>query len=567
MDNKMKYLLQLVVVIGMVFFSGCKEHEWGEDYDINLPVSVITSISADAALVGDELTLTGTALDKVSNVWIGDKECTIVDGTQTATAFNVVVPRRAGTGSFRVKNLYRREFVYEEALKVSYPDVTVTKWPTKIVVGSAFEIQGNNVDLITVVEVNGQKINIPVAGTIDKLVVPTSGIVGLVPGETASIKLTALGEINQDNIAGVAIEEPTNIFNAAEAIVLWDFEDGEPDMVDLENSPAQAGINLGGVPKARGNNYFSVLNPNEDTGWKTYFYIRKQGPFDLSAFHEPNITFLINTNGKRGYVNPFMTQDGSAKDNHLHDGNANENLKYGDNYAVQTDGWEWRSYPISKLFGDFNPMGTFEEIALRFISGNVGNGDDLVEDFVVHIDQVMITDGPQNPVAKVLDFEDGADPWEDNGFGANHAIKSVAPFGSGNNYYSVWLTSGGKWNWTGAIANYSAVDLSATVDPHFSFIFNTNGNKGMVQVEVWQNDTKWGGSVDMSEYYIQSDGWVPLSIRLADYLGNWGGDASEFDPTAPIDYVKVGFTTGNVDSGEAYEMNIDDIYISDGPMW
>ena len=565
--KKINNLLTNIVLSAIILFSlGCEDKEWGEDYDISWPVPEITSLSSNDAFIDEIITINGTNLDKVTSIKLAGQDCEIVEGSASASSIQFKIARRAETGIVTLKNVYRRESASMEALKVNYPNVLITGWPTKLVSGEAFNIEGENVDLITEVSVNGQTLKITSAASTTKITVPTAGMV-LIPGETAVIKVNALGEIGIDEVSGIAIEEPTDIFDAAEPIILWDFEDGAPDMVDVENDPAQAGINLGGISKGRGDNYFSVLNPGEDSGWKTYFYIRKQGPIDLSTFHEPYITFLVNTNGNRGYINPFMTQDGSAKDNHLHNGNAADNLKYDDNYAVQTEGWEWRSYPIAKLFGDFNPTGVFDEVAMRFISGNVGNGDGVVEDFEIHVDQIMITDGPQNPIAKVFDFEDGNDVWEDNGFNANHVVKSESPFGSGNSYYAVWLTAEASWNWTGAIGNYNAVDLSTAIDPHLSFIYNTNGNKGMVQVEVWQNDTKWGGSVDMSDYFIQSDGWAPLSIRLIDHLGNWGGDASEFDPAAPIDYVKIGFTTGNVGAGEEYEVNIDDIYISDGKMW
>ncbi len=556
----------MVFAAVVLFFTACEDKEWSEDYDINWPVPEITSLSTTEAFIDEVITVSGANLEKTTAIKLAGQECEIVEGSVSASSVQFKVARRAQTGLISVKNVYRRETLTTEVLKVNYPEVTITGWPTKLVPNEAFSIEGENVDLITEVSINGQAVKISNAASTDKIAVPTAGMV-LIPGETATVKVKSLGAIEIDEVSGIPIEEPSDLFDAVEPIVLWDFEDGAPDAVDMENAPAEYGLNLGGVAKARGNNYYSVLNPGEDSGWKTYFYIRYTESIDLSAFHKPYITFLVNTNGKRGYINPFMTQDGTAKDNHLNNGNADENLKYGDDYAVQTEGWEWRSYPIEKLFGDFDPLGVFDEVAMRFITGNVGNGDGVVEDFEIHVDQIMITDGPQNPIAKVFDFEDGNDPWEDNGFDANHAIKSDAPLGGGENYYSVWLTSGGTWNWTGAIGNYNAVDLSTAVDPHLSFIFNTNGKKGMVQVEIYQNETKWGGSVDVSDYFIQSDGWVAHSIRLADYVGNWGGDATEFDPTAPIDYVKLGFTTGNVDTGEEYEINIDDVYITDGKMW
>jgi len=564
--NNLLYLLVIAAVTLIV--SGCEENKWSEDFDIDWPVSAVQSVSADDVMIDEVVTITGTNMDKVYKIYLAGQECAIVDGSATATQIQFIVGRRASTGFVNVENVYDRVFEYADAtVKVSYPMVNVTGWPAKLVSGEAFTIEGENVDLITEVSINGQVVKISNPSETTKITVPTAGLV-LIPGETATIQLVALGELNESEKTDIPIEEPSNTFEAAAPIILWDFESGAPTMEEIENAPAQADINLGGLTKARGNNYYSVINPGETSGWKTYFYIKYGQSVDLSEFHEPNISFLVNTNGKRGYINPFMTQDGSRVDNHLNDGNANENLKYGDNYSVETNGWEWRSYPIKKLFKDFNATGVFEDVEMRFISGNVANGDVNPEDFEIHVDQIMITDGPVNPVAKVFDFE-GAEPtYEENIAGASYGLNltGVDP-GAGEQYYSVTIPSvPGSWNWMGAIGNYNAIDLSTVLDAHLSFIVNTGDTKGMVQVEIYQNETKWGGSVDISNYFLETDGWEPVSIRLVDYLGNWGGDATEFDPTAPIDYVKLGFTTGNIEAG-SYEVNIDDVYITDGPMW
>jgi hypothetical protein len=47
----------------------------------------------------------------------------------------------------------------------------------------------------------------------------------------------------------------------------------------------------------------------------------------------------------------------------------------------------------------------------------------------------------------------------------------------------------------------------------------------------------------------------------------WGGTgtATSLDVKGILDYFKIGFSTGNVAGG--YEVNIDDVYISDGPMF
>lgn len=565
--NTKNILSLLLIFATALLLGGCDENQWSEDYDIEWPVTSIQEVSSNDVMVSDVVTITGELMDKGYKVYLGGQACEIVEGSVTETELQFIVGRRATTGFVEIENLYDRVYTYQEsAIRVSYPDVVIRTWPAQLVPGEAFTIEGDNVDLITSVSINGQSVSLPTSTETSKIVVPTAGLV-IVPGETAIIKLTALGQLNEDEKADIPIEMPSDLFDAMAPIILWDFESGAPNMEEVENMPAQADLNLGNVSKARGENYYSVLHPGETSGWKTYFIIKYGQSVDLSTFHEPHLTFLVNTNGKRGYVNPFMTQDGERKDNHLTDGNADENLKYGDNYVIQTEGWEWRSYPISKLFADFNPLGVFDDVEIRFITGNVANGDVNPEDFEIHIDQIMITDGAVNPAAKVFDFE-GAEPtFEEDVAGTSHGYNLTGVgYGSGENYYSLTSSIAKSWNWMGAIGNYNSVDLSAMIDPHFSMLINTGEHKGMIQIELYQNETKWGGSVDVVNYYLESDGWTPISVRLADVLGNWGGDATEFDPTASVDYVKIGFTTGNLESG-TYEISIDDVYISDGPMW
>ena len=51
--------------------------------------------------------------------------------------------------------------------------------------------------------------------------------------------------------------------------------------------------------------------------------------------------------------------------------------------------------------------------------------------------------------------------------------------------------------------------------------------------------------------------------------GNWGGTGTEIDWSGALDYIKIGFTTGNVGGAtlEDYELSVDDIYLSEGPLF
>lgn len=561
--------ISLLILLMLAFLTACENKEWSEDYDIEWPVSRISELSTTDASIEETITIVGTELDKVKDVLIGTTVCE-VDTTleNNASQLSFKIPRRVKSGLVSVRNQFDRTFIYEDKpLTIHYPKTIVTKWPTSITAGETFKIEGENVDLITSVFVDGDEVVIRPSDNTNSISVPTVDL-KLLTGNTIKISVVAMGGIEGlDETSGVLVEEPTDTFEAVEPIILWTFEDDEPLVTKASDvAPDVAELNYGGLVAPRGENYYSVLK-SATGGWTNFSYIVKEGPFDLSEFHEPHITMMVNTNGKKGYINPFMTQNGEEKDNHLNSETANDHMKYGDNYMIETSGWEWRSYPISKLFPDFNEKGIFEEISMRFTSGNVGNGDDP-EDFEIHVDQIMITDGLQLPVHMVFDFEGEAPDWEDEGVATPQVVNDT-PLGGFAKYYQLKFTSPEAWKWVGAIAVYDEFDLTGISDPHVSFLLNTNGNKGFFQFETYQNEVKWGGAFP-NVYEFTTDGWVSMSIRLSDLLtDNWGGDGSAdaFDPTKPMDYFKLGFTTGNIDTGMEFEVNIDDIYISDGPMW
>lgn len=565
MKNIFKNSIWIFLAVA-VLFPACEDKGWSEDYDIKWEVSQISELSTSEALIEDLISVTGTNLDKVREVLVGNTSCEIIEAEKSATQLTFKLPRRVEGGLVSVRNVHDRTFVYEEFLAISYPKTVVSKWPTTIAAGESFVIEGDDVDLITMVTVDGNDVAIRPSDKTNAITVSTAGL-KLEIGSAITISVKALGGIEgSSKTTGVLVEEPTDIFDAVAPIVLWDFEDGDPLIEAADVAPDQAGRNLGGLVAPRGDNYYSVYK-DQTGGWTNFMYIVKEGPFDLSEFHEPHITMLVNTNGKKGYINPFMTQGGSRKDNHLMNATANDRMKYGDNYSVTTQGWEWRSYPISKLFPDFDEKGIFEQISMRFTSGNVGNGD-APEDFEIHVDQIMITDGLQLPAVKLFDFEDGAPAWDANTRPTGGVIKSDMPTAGGANYYHLSFLSVKDWDWTGGIAYNNSIDMSEMLDPHVSLLINTNGNKGFMQFETYQNNVKWGGGPP-NIYEITTDGWQTMSFRLSDFMGNWGGDgdATAFDPQGVMDYFKIGFTTGNVAAGGQYEVNIDDVYISDGAMW
>ncbi len=556
----------LVILTLAAVLSCSDEKEFSEDYDINWPAPVINELSADEVMIDDVVTVVGTGLDKTTRITLSGEACEIVEGSATATEIKFKVARRAKTGKIVIENVYRRYAITSSSLVVNYPEVEVTSWPSTLYVGKAFTLEGTNVDLITQVIVKDSVIDIRNPSSDSKIVVPTSSL-GLKAGETVSIKVVSLGPIDVSEVTGIPVEAEQPLVVFKEPIVLWTFEDADPTVTDAGNMAAvDYGRNLNSVPTKRGSNFFSVKTKAPTGGWTNFVYIEKEGPFDLSEFTDPHLTLLVNTNGKQGYINPFFTQNGSEKDNHFTNPTANDKAKYGDDYRIITDGWEWRSYPLSKLYADFTANGTFDRVRMRFTSGNVGNSGSN-EDFEIHVDQIMITDGLQLPVEKLWDFEDDAFVW-DNSLSPTYGINgSAVGLGEGQKYFTVSKGGVTSWQWQGAIVKNQSIDLSTCDDPHISFLINTGSNRGFVQIEVFQNATKWGGSPESVNYLYDTEGqWKPVTVRLKGLFSNWGGDASEFDASGVLDYVKIGFTTGNVD-GENYEVNIDQVYLSDGGMW
>lgn len=110
----MNYIKNIIpvflIVIGLL--SCTEEKPWSEDYDIDYPVSTISSVSPMSQIVGGEVTISGANLEHVLVVRIGNAECDIT--SQSAGSITFTVSEFAQTDYVSVENLYMREFVYEE---------------------------------------------------------------------------------------------------------------------------------------------------------------------------------------------------------------------------------------------------------------------------------------------------------------------------------------------------------------------------------------------------------------------------------------------------------------------
>jgi len=110
------------ILFAIVLFWGlqsCEEKEWSEDYDINYPVSTITAISPLQQKSGGEVTISGTNLDLVSFVSLGNLRCTIK--SKNSATIIVTIPNNAQKNFVSVENIFMRKFVYEKGIFVPIP--------------------------------------------------------------------------------------------------------------------------------------------------------------------------------------------------------------------------------------------------------------------------------------------------------------------------------------------------------------------------------------------------------------------------------------------------------------
>ncbi|MCI4670216.1 MAG: hypothetical protein MRZ79_18920, partial [Bacteroidia bacterium] len=367
----------------------------------------------------------------------------------------------------------------------------------------------------------------------------------------------------------IPVEEfvESNFFDAIAPLVLMDFEDGVDPYSSFSTAGItdESGIKLSAIGEGRGSNYLTIrATVPSGQNWDGMGQI-DFGEINLADFNDPHLTFLINTNGKRGYFQVEMEQDGAGRGGHFV-----SSLNEDDDYTFPiTDGWVWRSIRLSDFSGNNggwgDPIDPTGIVKLGF-GVKQGNGGNSSTEFELNLDQVMITDGKRNANYLVFDFEDGIDPYSG---AASSKINGVVGNFDEKNYLNVELLDGvGKWNWTGAIENTTSMDLSELEFPYLSFAINTGTAKGYIQVEAFQNDTKWGIGQTAADYFFETNGeWQVVNLLLTPELfSNWGGNATEFDPSGILDYVKIGFTTGNIEN-EKYEVNIDEVYISDGKVF
>ena len=532
-------------------FLGCKEDE-DQIYDINWPVPEITGISPEQQMIGDNLTITGNEFTKITRIWVGGVEITeenVVSKSETEIV--VKVPRAAGLGPVELENVYEKRDVSETNFTPAYPVTTVANGPASLERGSPFRLTGENVDLITRVQVGSDVVEVDGStGSASSVSIQTSGVDLSADMVTITVIAAKGGLEGNATFIDVPVVNPGAFFEAAEPIVLWDFEDG----VNPYGGEGISSINGGDIPKGMGANYLHIEASNPDK-WYTYGLITATEVDPGAAeFHDPHISFLINTGDAEGYFHMQVIQGATTYEAHFNNAP--------DDYKFKTDGWEWRSYTLNPSSPDagewkprdieFDPMQPFT-MQLEVRNGNIESGD-----FEVNVDQIMITDGPVAPVA-VESFEDYSPSFGSINGGAVEAYHL-------DKYFHHSFTASGSWSFQGGVRLEGPLNLGDLQQPFLSFWINTGSGTAFFQLETAQNGSKFGHDPNAYELYDTGGEWELITINLNEISWTtWEGDGT-FDPGAVSDYFSINFTSGNQESG-LYEFNLDGLTLSEGPMF
>lgn len=547
-----------------ILLAGCtKSKVFSEDYDINWPVPKIANVTPLNGVIATNITITGEKFEKLTRVTVGSPETDAEIVSATATTIVARIPRLANAGPVTVYTNYKQKGVSEQVVSPRYLDVRVNTWPARITRGEVFIIRGENMDMVQEVEVDGTKIAIQArpGGSVDQLTVPT---IGLTLPDQVVVKVTrARAGIVNGTSPSITVENPSNFFIPEAPVLLYDFETGSNPYVNYGGSTATSGFNASGAAKGRDARYLTIQKSNA-VAWEGLGEIAYSTPIDLSLFHKPHFTFLVNTRGRDGYMQAEFTQGGTKWGMHFKPANS------AFDYNLASTGWTWvtvelKTENVEKWGGSgtsFDPKGKIDQVVLGFKRGNGSSSD-----YEINIDHIMITDGPQKPVFLAFNFEDNINPY--SGSAQSGLNLSGIPTKSGDRYLTVRLANASSWNWTGDMNANGPINLAAVNDPHINFWVNTNGKSGYLQLETNQANVKWGANTNTTDYMLTTTGWKLYSFRLT-ALGweKWGGagTAAAIDPRGVLDYLKFGFSTGNIASAP-YEINLDDVFISDGPMF
>jgi len=357
-----------------------------------------------------------------------------------------------------------------------------------------------------------------------------------------------------------------------------------PDNPDGWQENGKATGSLGSGDAAQGNYYFINEIEVVNAGWAWTSNLFKETPgLDLSSLAEPTLNFWVRTSNDKPALMEIAMVDASGESGY-HPGGVYSEVngtwkQFSINIAKinQNDEWKW---------GDGIDPATISLLKFGFNS-EAQEQDDIFE---IHIDDVYISDGPENGAVEYpmvmdqgdfyvyFDFEDqpivdsifttgympdNPDGWQEN-------ARATASLGTGDaaqgDYYfinEIEVINAG-WTWTSNLFDDMAIDASGLDSPHLNFWARTSNAKPVLFEIALSDDSGESGWHPGGVYSEINGDWQQFSIDMNEVnaLGDWKwGDGIDF---STLSLMKFGFNAEGQEQGDIYEVHLDLITLSDG---
>lgn len=562
MKNYIKYIS--VIILSVIVLNSCEKDD--SISDINWPEPTITSVSSYNELLSATISLEGN-FTKVRNVFFGGVPGDNLVVSSDNKSLQVDVPRTMPVegGVIEVTNEYEQSISTQENFIPIIPSTKVDE-VSPIQVGLTFKVIGENVDLLTDVEVNGEAVSF-VSKDINEVVLSVSEL-DLNAGMLVDVTFKSLAKNEIPTAEKVEVIYP---FISYEEVVIWDFADGTHNYVGEGSASVQNGEVLGDNA-----NFFSLRAPGYGWDKETGVMASSDIP-DISQLVNPFITFVVRTPaGSAGY---FQLEDQNGQWRHF-------------GYGFDTGGqWVIVSQPLDEGWegGEFDRNSFMPK--LSFKAGNAGALEDLDVGFVKitegkydgsqEIGDALV--GSTKPAKLVvMDFEIKSN-WPDIYNGDNLVASGslrrneIDPF-YGNEFFT-YTDDGSLGNWGGywgqtISKDMSSSELSSFDDPYVSFALNTiNGNAQYVIVRMYQYDEQlqmvqkffpdtngeWE-TFQFSLFNIDMENWSDGSTTLGAHFAS----LKRLNKDVPIDRIEI---IVNRNDANAIGVSIDEMVITEGPRY
>lgn len=565
MKNQNHIISPILLIAILLFSVGCeKDKKWSEDYNVGWPIPTVTEVSSYNAELSANITLKGN-FTKVTKVMFGTIEGDNLIVANNGQSLTVDVPRTMNPKGaiITVENAYRRSYTLDKVFVPIIPETTVTK-VEGIQAGLTVDIEGQNVDLLVEIKVNGAIAPV-IAKTPTKVTASVEGI-NLAPGQLASITYQSLANNTILPSENVNVIYPFIIYKE---VTIFGFEDGTHTYTGEGTTTVEEETIFNRTEK-----YFSLRAPGY--GWdKSTGTMSSENVPDISTLINPYLTFCVRTPvGSAGY---FQMEDQQGHYRHF-------------NYGFDTGGeWMIVSQPLNENWegdGDFN-TGAFIP-KLGFKAGNAGDNQDL------DIAYIKITEGPYDGAllpgdkiggsaipAKiaVMDFENTA-AWPNimnntDVIGGIDLRVGVEAFAGLHSFSYTDDGSQGAWGayWGGTISkDISTVDLTAFSDPHLSLALNSTTSQYVI-IRIHQ----FGEKLNMvQKFFPNTNGeWKGYQFSLFNtQLENWSDDSNDLGAhykslkrlsrDHPIDRIEI--IIGKSGSNKI-NISLDELVITEGPRY